>query len=143
LTALPDVNVLMALAWSSHPHHAAARDWFRREGSAAWATCLLTQSAFLRLSMNPKIVHVAIDCSTASGLLSNLVAHRGHQFIPTRADWTDASLKDLILRIVGYSQVTDATLLAIAKTENLQLITFDQAIASICPWQSHLRTLTP
>jgi predicted nucleic acid-binding protein len=51
LIALPDVNVLLALGWSNHPHHNAAHDWFAREASAGWATCLLTQSAFVRLSI--------------------------------------------------------------------------------------------
>ena len=143
MTALPDVNVLLALAWSHHPHHARAQDWFRREGAAAWATCLLTQSAFLRLSLNPMVVNVAIDSAGAVALLGAFVAHPGHRFVAPSVAWTDASLKDLLARIVGYRQMTDATLLAIAKSENLQLTTFDQSVASICPWPAHLQTLTP
>ena len=35
VTALLDVNVLIALAWPNHVHHAAARAWFedRRDGT--------------------------------------------------------------------------------------------------------------
>ena len=28
MIALPDVNVLIALAWPNHVHHDAARSWF-------------------------------------------------------------------------------------------------------------------
>lgn len=143
MTALPDVNVLLALAWSHHPHHAPAHDWFRREGAADWATCLLTQSAFLRLSLNPQVVNVAIDCGTAVALLTGLVAHPGHRFVAPATAWTDTSLNDLSLRITGYRQMTDATLLAIAKSENLQVVTFDQAMSSICPWPANLQVLRP
>jgi toxin-antitoxin system PIN domain toxin len=143
LTALPDVNVLLALAWSHHPHHTSAQDWFRREGSAAWATCLLSQAAFRRLSLNPQIVNVAIDCHAAVALLAGLVSNPGHRFIAPSVAWTESALNDLVLRIVGYRQITDATLLAIAKSENLKLVTFDQALVSICPWPAHPQTLPP
>jgi predicted nucleic acid-binding protein len=75
LIALPDVNVLLSLAWANHPHHQAAHDWFAREASAGWATCLLTQTGFLRLSLNPSIVRVSIDCAGALALLAGMWAH--------------------------------------------------------------------
>ena len=143
MTALPDVNVLPALAWSHHPHHRPAHDWFRGAGATAWATCLLTQSAFLRLSLNPQVVDVAIDCPAAVALLAKLVSHPGHRFVSTATTWTDSAFSSLILRISGYRQITDATLLAIAKSEQLQLVTFDHAVAAICLWPSQVQTLTP
>jgi uncharacterized protein len=65
LIALLDVNVLLSLAWSNHLHHQAAHDWFARNASADWATCLFTQVGFLRLSLNPTIVGTKIDCAAA------------------------------------------------------------------------------
>ena len=44
---LPDVNVLLALAWSNHPHHEAAHRWFVSESLEGWATCLLTQGGLI------------------------------------------------------------------------------------------------
>jgi predicted nucleic acid-binding protein len=38
LIALPDINVLLALAWSNHPHHEAAHRWFACDSAAGWAT---------------------------------------------------------------------------------------------------------
>jgi toxin-antitoxin system PIN domain toxin len=78
LISLPDVNVLLALAWAQHQHHEAAHAWFARSAAEGWTSCLLTQSAFLRLSLNPHVVHVAIDCATARQLLVDLVAHPKH-----------------------------------------------------------------
>lgn len=49
MIALPDINVLLALAWSNHPHHDAAHRWFSRDAAAGWATCGFTQTGFLRL----------------------------------------------------------------------------------------------
>lgn len=40
--ALLDINVLLALAWPSHQHHAAAHGWFARESRHGWATCAFT-----------------------------------------------------------------------------------------------------
>jgi toxin-antitoxin system PIN domain toxin len=82
LIALPDVNVLLALAWTNHVHHDAAHRWFSSASANGWATCVLTQSAFLRLSMNPHVVHATIDCATARQLLSGLVATRSINSLP-------------------------------------------------------------
>jgi predicted nucleic acid-binding protein len=55
LIALPDINVLLALAWSHHAHYDAAHRWFARDATTGGATCLLTQTGFLRLSLNPQL----------------------------------------------------------------------------------------
>ena len=39
MTALLDVNVLIALAWPNHVHHVAARAWFEEHREEGWATC--------------------------------------------------------------------------------------------------------
>ena len=40
MISLPDVNVLLALAWSNHPHHEAFHEWFGQEAANGWATCI-------------------------------------------------------------------------------------------------------
>lgn len=52
---LLDANVLLALAWPNHLHHAAAHLWFAKNHKSGWATCPLTQLAFVRLSMQPAV----------------------------------------------------------------------------------------
>ena len=56
---------------------------------------------------------------------------------------TGASFDELVVRLVGYRQVPDATLLYLARVHEMKLVTFDQAISSICPWPEHLELLVP
>ena len=143
MIALPDINVLLALAWSNHPHHDAAHRWFARDAAAGWATCLFTQTGFLRLSLNPQVVGVAIDCQAALHLLHSLVAHPAHHYMETAPALTASSFDALAPKIIGYQQVSDATLLHLARVCGLKLITLDRPVATICPWNDHLELLTP
>jgi hypothetical protein len=143
LIALPDINVLLALAWSNHAHHDAAHRWFARASSVGWATCLMTQTGFLRLSLNPQIVGVSLDCQAAVKLLQSLVAHPHHQYAGTSPPLTATSFDTLVPKIIGYRQVSDATLLHLAHVGGLKLVTFDRPVAAMCPWPEHLELLTP
>ena len=143
MIGLPDINVLLALAWSNHAHHEAAHRWFARDAAAGWSTCLLTQSGFMRLSLNPQIVGVSLDCRAALELLQSLVEHAHHQYTETAPALTSTDFDELVPKIMGYRQVPDATLLYLARVHDLKLITFDRPIAAICPWPEHLELLTP
>jgi Predicted nucleic acid-binding protein, contains PIN domain len=122
-------------------HHAAAQTWL--SGAGPWATCLLAQSAFIRLSMNPRIAQMPIDCRSAVALLAGLVAHPMHQFLVSNLTWTDNSLSPLLPNIVGHRQVSDAALLAIARQQGMEIVTFDRGLARLSPWPSHVQVLTP
>jgi toxin-antitoxin system PIN domain toxin len=50
---LPDINVWLALAFTSHKHHDAALEWFENRDSGDCAFCRLTQQGFLRLATTP------------------------------------------------------------------------------------------
>jgi toxin-antitoxin system PIN domain toxin len=127
------VNVLVALAWPNHVHHEAAHTWFagleRRDG---WATCPLTQSGFVRISSNARIVPEARSPREAMALLEQIVARPGHRF------WADtvsivASPHIARARLVGHRQVTDAHLLALALSNGGALATFDGGVAALAP----------
>jgi toxin-antitoxin system PIN domain toxin len=141
LIALPDVNVLLALVWSNHLHHDAAHDWFSQEAAAGWATCLLTQSAFMRLSLNPQVVGVSIDSKAAHNLLQSLIIHPEHRYYESAPALMGMPFDELLPRIVGYRQVSDATLLHVVRIHGLKLVTFDLAVAAICPWAENLQLL--
>jgi uncharacterized protein len=143
LIDLPDVNVLLALAWSNHAHHEAAHRWFARDAAAGWATCLLTQTGSLRLSLNPLVVGVSIDCQAAIHLLRSLVAHPHHRYADIAPALTTTRFDQLGPKIIGYRQVPDATLLHLARLGGLKLVTFDRPVAAVCPWREHLELLTP
>lgn len=142
MIALPDVNVLMALTWSNHPRHERAHRWFAQCASDGWATCVLTQVGFLQLSLNLDIVGVSIECASALSLLAGLVAHPNHQYLEAAMSVTAGPFADRAPRIRGYRQVTDATLLHLARSHGARLVTFDKPLAAICPWGESLMTLS-
>ena len=127
---LPDVNVLVALAWPNHVHHGAARSWFAEVGSAGWATCPLTEAGFVRVSCNPAAVKQAVTTADAIAQLDRMRRRGAHSF------WAmDRSITSLpagiLARIQGYRQITDAVLLALAVQYRGQLATLDGGIADL------------
>lgn len=136
--ALLDVNVLVALVWDSHVHHAAARAWFAGHATSGWSTCPVTESGFVRVSSNPKVLPSAISVTDARGVLTEMCQAPGHTFL---AD--DVSLRDAdVPHLMGHRQVTDAHLLVLAKRRGMALITFDAGIATLAEVPSDVRLLS-
>jgi len=130
VTALLDVNVLIALVWPNHVHHEAARAWFTRRRKDGWATCLLTEAGFVRVSCNPSVVRHSVTPTDAISQLRRLRRLESHAFWPL--DRSMLQLPEGILaRIQGYRQITDALLLAVAMQRGGVLATFDSGIASL------------
>jgi toxin-antitoxin system PIN domain toxin len=126
---LLDVNVLLALAWPQHVHSALAQDWFAQRGQAGWATCLITQLAFLRLSSNRQFVADAVSPGQALELLRQAVAAPGHAY------WgeCDAPTDNAVLAlpgVVGHRQVTDSYLLSLAIAHQGRLATLDRGLVA-------------
>lgn len=118
---LLDVNALVALAWDSHVHHARIRAWFAQHGGDGWATCPTTESGFVRVSSNAKVLPSPIGVAAARGVLAALRAAPGHRFLVDDVSLSDADVPT----IVGHRQVTDAHLLALARRRGVRLVTFD------------------
>lgn len=125
--ALLDVNALVALVWDSHVHHAPMRAWFGANKSAGWATCPLTESGFVRVSSNPKVLPSTISVGSARDVLATLRAIEGHCFLSDDVSMAD---RDVPV-IIGHRQVTDAHLLALARRHGVRLLTFDRAIVPL------------
>ncbi|MDE2836561.1 MAG: PIN domain-containing protein [Chloroflexota bacterium] len=130
MTALLDINVLIALAWPNHVHHEAVLSWFREQRDAGWATCTLTEAGFVRVSCNPSAVRHAVTPADAIALLGELRRRGKHEFWPL-----DRSLVELpeavTARLQGYRQVTDAVLVAAAMQHGGQLATLDTGLAQL------------
>src|SRR4029077_3707732 len=65
MAALPDINVLVALSYGAHVHHAAALAWLdavQKDGDII--LCRLSQLGLLRLLNNP----IAMGADVQSGL---------------------------------------------------------------------------
>ena len=130
MTALLDVNVLIALAWPNHVHHAAARAWFEEHRGDGWATCPLTEAGFVRVSCNPSAVRHTIAPLDAIGVLEKLTQLGAHAFWPL--DRSIVQLPEAIgARLQGYRQITDAVLLATAMQRNGQLATLDGGLRGL------------
>lgn len=130
--SLLDANVLLALAWPNHLHHTAAHRWFKQNHQLGWATCPLTQLAFVRLSMQPAVVKVPILFGDVMAALAQITAADGHSFWPVKAGLTELH-PELRARIMGHNQVTNAVLLDLAIRHKGRLATFDRKIAALLP----------
>ena len=126
---LLDVNVLIALVDPAHSHHLQAHDWFRREGSVAWATCALTQNGVLRIIGHARYPEGPKSPFKVVSLLADLCASPGHIFWPCDYSLLDASLVDAT-RLLNSSQVTDTYLLALAAKHGGKLATFDKRLVA-------------
>ncbi|MCX7015491.1 MAG: VapC toxin family PIN domain ribonuclease [Candidatus Sumerlaeota bacterium] len=129
--ALLDINVLIALAWPSHVHHAQAHDWFARHAREGWATCPLTQLGFVRISSNPRIIPEAVSPRQALEALRRMVGHEHHVFWPDAIPLDDESFPAALL--MGHRQLTDAYLLALAIRKRGRLATVDESIRALLP----------
>jgi toxin-antitoxin system PIN domain toxin len=127
---LLDANVLIALAWPAHEAHTGVQQWFARNSRQGWATCPLTQAAFVRILSNPKFSAHAVTPREALNVLSANLQHSGHQFWRDEIGLLEA-LKRFEGRVVGHLQVTDAYLLGLALHKNGRLATLDKAVGSL------------
>ncbi len=125
--ALLDVNALVALAWDSHIHHVRMREWFAANAAQGWATCPITESGFVRVSTNPKVLPHPIGVADARRVLAALRTVEGHRFLVDDVSLVD----DDVPTIVGHRQVTDAHLLTLARRRGVRLVTFDAAIGAL------------
>jgi hypothetical protein len=124
---LLDVNVLIALLWAQHEHHAAAQRWFTEASGQGWATCSVTQLGFVRIVTNPAFSAEAVRSTQAVAVLEANLDHPTHQVWENR--WgVGALLAPFLPRLTGYRQVTDAYLLGLALKRGGRLATFDRGI---------------
>lgn len=133
---LLDVNVLMAITWPDNANHVSAQRWFRDHMKAGWATCPMTQAAFIRLSSNRSITENALRPSAAITLLESNSRNVYHHFWSDNLPFADA-VAPFRERIVGHQQIADAYLLGLAMQKKARLVTFDKAIAALLPPGAH------
>jgi toxin-antitoxin system PIN domain toxin len=122
---LLDLNVLIALSWPQHIHHARSHAWFDSIESP-WATTPLTEAGYIRLSTNPAVVGQAVSMSTALEALEALRAASGHVFISDESTLAKPLID--LQRVATSRQVTDAHLVNLAATAKAVLATLDRGI---------------
>jgi toxin-antitoxin system PIN domain toxin len=129
---LLDANVLLALAWPNHPFHQRAVARLTRRERRRWATCLLTQAAFVRLSSNPAIIPGAKSPAEAGQMLGRLIDDPDHVFLEARSKQF-AGLQELLARCHGHNQVNDAFLIWLASSHGASVLTFDAPLRHLPP----------
>ena len=139
--ALLDVNVLIALFDPTHVHHEPAHDWFAGNRSRGWATCPLTENAFVRILSRampgrppgrPAVVasHLRAFCGAAD-----------HLFWPDAMTLLDTAHVDL--SAAPQRQVTDIYLAALAHAHGGVLATFDTSIFVAAAAGAELEVIGP
>jgi toxin-antitoxin system PIN domain toxin len=137
---LLDANVLIALAWPAHTAHDRAQRWFAKNAHHGWATCPLTELAFVRVISNPAFSQDALTPREALGLLGANVKHPSHRFWPDALPVPDA-IKDVQQKLIGHQQLTDAYLLGLAAHHKARLATLDTRVGSLLKDPSRLELI--
>jgi uncharacterized protein len=127
MIALLDVNVLVALFDPTHIYHDAAHVWFGLNRQDGWATCPLTENAFVRVLSNPAYRGRLTTLDDAASRLKTLCAGRDHVFWPDSLTVREAS-RFHWRKLQGHRQLTDVYLLALAISNHGCLATFDARI---------------
>ncbi len=97
-----------------------------------WASCALTQLAFIRVSANTRLTVSGTTPRIAAELLRQLVAMPGHRYLAEAPPPTDSALFARP-QLIGHGQVTDLYLLAMAMHHQCRLATFDNGIPQLLP----------
>jgi toxin-antitoxin system PIN domain toxin len=135
---LLDVNVLIAAIWPTHESHSTVQQWLGRHVRDGWATCPLTQAAFVRIVSNPAFSPNALTPRDALALLEANLRHAAHHF------WEDeisflAAVEPFAEKLVGHQQVSDAYLLGLAIHKKGRLATLDKGVLALLPAGSPFR----
>lgn len=122
--ALLDVNALVALSLTTHVHHGAAHRYLAAL-PGPWATCPLTESALIRLLLNPRVT-TGVNAAAALGVLAGMRRVPSWRFLADASSVADPHVDPAVL--VGHNQVTDLHLVNLAVSHGARLATFDAAL---------------
>jgi len=125
---LLDVNVIIAMAWPSHVSHKAVHRWLAKNAHNGWATCPMTECAFVRITSNTSFSAQALAPKDSIALLKANLSHPAHIFWPDGLS-AQAALDGLLL--TGHQQVTDAYLLALAGHHEGKFATLDSGLVNL------------
>lgn len=133
MSALLDVNALIALVDADHVHHEAMRRWFMARERGGWATCPLSENGMVRVLSQPAYRSGRRSPAEVIEVLNALKAVflRSYEFWVDEISITDEAIFDSAL-IAGARQVTDIYLLGLAVRHEGVVVSFDRSLA----WQA-------
>ncbi len=136
---LLDANALLALTWPHHEHHVAALTWFENNAAKGWATCSVTELAFVRISSTPSFSPAPATPGEAIDALAHLREIGRHFFFSA----TPSVLALEHLKLRGYRQFTDAFLVVLAEEQEARVATFDGALKQYAKNPLSVEVLAP
>lgn len=130
---LLDVDVLIALAWPNHTEHERVQEWFARERARGWATCVVTQLAFIRVSCNPAVPH-HVSPSVAQRYLGEITSLPDHSFWTEPSNGYAHAAFERTMSNTSHVSVTDAYLATLTLIHGGTLATLDAQLAKAFDW---------
>lgn len=142
MASLFDVNVLIASADERHAAHKSVHLWLNETAGKPWATCPLTQAAFVRIISQPHFHERPVSVREACELLAAITQRPGHRFWPMDIDLVEA-VAPIQEKLFGHRQITDAYLLGLAIQNKGRLVTLDRGIETLAgrEFAQHLTVL--
>jgi uncharacterized protein len=128
MVSLLDVNVLVALFDPAHVQHEPAHKWFAVNRKFRWATCPLTENAFVRVLSNPAYPGESVTIEDAVSRLRTLCSDRDHVFWPGSASLRERG-RFRWDEVRNHCELTGIYLLALAISNKGRLATFDSTIS--------------
>jgi toxin-antitoxin system PIN domain toxin len=126
MSALLDINCLIALFDAAHVHHRRAHEWLIEHRTEGWATCPLTQNGCIRILSQPTYPS-CLPVPEAARRLGRATVARDHTFWSDDVPLCDGRRFDLT-RVYSPKLLTDVYLLALAVKHGGSLVTFDRGI---------------
>lgn len=127
-----DANVLIALLDRLHLFHDAAHRWWTQTEPRHWASCPLTENAFVRICSHPRYGNRPGNPGVVAGLLRQFISLGNHRFWPDQLSLFDTAHFELD-RINHSGELIDVYLLALAASNNAQLATLDHKLRANAP----------
>lgn len=128
MTHLLDVNFLIALLDRQHANYESAHRWINSVPKTwRWATCPITQNAFVRITGKPSYPNWLGSAAAALDSLRKNCSQENHTFWPDDVSllqseiWTQPQL-------VTSTHLTDLYLIALAVKNAGKLVSFDRRI---------------
>jgi len=125
MVELPDVNVLYALHDPSYHGHREATEWF--DQVSEFATTPITESALVRLMLNPEVGQGRVMPTQAWMALDRLRTRPGAVFWPDGIRGVSSRFR---YAVTGHRQVTDIHLLELVRLHEGRLVKLDKRIVA-------------
>ena len=127
MSALLDVNVLIALLDENHINHEKVSVWLDNHIEHGWASSPLTQNGCVRI-LSQLVYPNTLDIVDAVERLREAVSTPYHQFVADDVSLLEDAVVDTG-SLAGPRQITDVYLLALAVAHGARFVTLDKYVS--------------